>query len=69
MLKASAYLMVSRKSVICAGGEGGGLRETGDLFERGTYHGGISSDLEYKVEKLKYKKLEVMEPRIKNKST
>ena len=59
--------MVSRKSVICAGG-GGGLRETGGLFERGAYHGGISSDLEYKVEKLKYKKLEVMEPRIKNKS-
>ena len=67
MLKASAYLMVSRKSVICAGV--GGLRETGGLFERGPYHGGISSDLEYKVEKLKYKKLEVMEPRIKNKST
>ena len=67
MLKASAYLMVSRKSVICAGV--GGLRETGGLFERGAYHGGISSDLEYKVEKLKYKKLEVMEPRIKNKST
>ena len=50
MLKASAYLMVSRKSVICAGV--GGLRETGGLFERGAYHGGISSDLEYKVEKL-----------------
>ena len=43
--------MVSRKSVICAGG-GGGLRETGGLYERGAYHGGISSDLEYKVEKL-----------------
>ena len=42
--------MVSRKSVICAGV--GGLRETGGLFERGAYHGGISSDLEYKVEKL-----------------
>ena len=50
------------------GGGGGVLRETGGLFERGAYHGGISSDLEYKVEKLTYKKLEVMEPRIKNKS-
>ena len=51
------------------GGGGGGVGGAGDLFGRGTYHGGISSDLEYKVEKLKYKKLEVMEPRIKNKST
>ena len=28
----------------------------------------LHTELEYKVEKLKYKKLEVMQPRIKNKS-
>ena len=28
----------------------------------------LHKELEYKVEKLKYKKLEVMQPRIKNKS-
>ena len=28
----------------------------------------LHNELEYKVEKLKYKKLEVMQPRIKNKS-
>lgn len=31
--KASTYLIVSRKSA--RGGGGGGLRETGDLFDRG----------------------------------
>ena len=28
----------------------------------------LHKELEYKVEKLKYKKLEIMQPRIKNKS-
>ena len=68
--KASTYLIVSGKS---AAGRGGGLRETGGAYLRGGLilfrkDGGISSDLGYKVEKRKYKKLEVMEPRIKNKS-
>ena len=48
---------------------GGGLIETGGLFnlEKKTVSV-LHKELEYKVEKLKYKKLEVMQPRIKNKS-
>ena len=47
------------------GGEGG-LIETGGIF----FGGGCLShkELKYNLEKLKYKKLEVMQPRIKNKS-
>ena len=54
---------------------GWGLIETGGLFEREcllnlekTVVSVLHQELEYKVEKLKYKKLEVMQPRIKNKS-
>ena len=49
--------------------------ETGGLFEReGLFHlakmmvSVLLKELEFKVENLKYKKLEVMQPRIKNKS-
>ena len=52
-----------------------GLVETGGLFERGaglhlgkTMASVLYKELQYKVEKLKYKKLEVMQPRIKIKS-
>ena len=52
----------------------GGLTETRGAFERGylfnlakTMVLILHKELEYKVEKLKYKKLEVMQPRIKNK--
>ena len=55
--------------------EGGGVKETGDLFERrGLFNlakttvSVLYKELEYKVEKLKYKKLEVTQPRIRNKS-
>ena len=54
---------------------GWGLIETGGLFEREclfnlekTVVSVLHKELEYKVEKLKYKKLEVMQPRINNKS-
>ena len=54
---------------------GGGVKETGDLFERrGLFNlakttvSVLYKELEYKVEKLKYKKLEVPQPRIRNKS-
>ena len=57
---------------------GGGLIETGSLFERGgglfnlednkTVVSALHKELEYQLEKLKYKKLEVMQPRIKSKS-
>ena len=57
------------------GGGGRGVNKDGRLYLRG----GLSNlakmvvsilnkELEYKVEKLEYKKLEVMRPRIKNKS-
>ena len=52
-----------------------GLVETGGLFERGaglnlakTMASVLYKELQYEVEKLKYKKLEVMQPRIKIKS-
>ena len=53
--KASTYLIVSRKS---AGG-GGLKRDGGLIWEGGLFRkdGGISSDLEYKVEKRKYKEV------------
>ena len=54
-------------------GGGGGLTETGGLFERGDFFNllkmlasVIHKELECKGEKLKYKKLEVMQPGIKN---
>ena len=54
---------------------GGGLIETGGLVEKGCLFNLaktmvliLHNDLEYKVEKLKYKKSEVMQPIIKNKS-
>ena len=54
----------------------GGLIETGGLFERGGLFNLEKTmvsilhkkKLEYNVETLKYKRLEVMQPRIKNKS-
>jgi len=53
----------------------GGLIETGNLLERGGLFNlakmvvsALHKKLECKVEKLKYKKLEVIQPRIKNKS-
>ena len=54
------------------GGGGGKLIETGGLFERGDLFNlaktmvSVVPRLEYKMEKLKYKKLKVMQPRIKN---
>ena len=55
--------------------EEGGLIEKGDLFERRglfnlekTMVSILHKKLEYKVEALKYKRLEVMQPRIKNNS-
>ena len=50
---------------------GGGevLMENGGLFNLAkTMVSVLHKELEYKVEKLKYKKLEVMQPRIKTKS-
>ena len=54
---------------------GWGLIETGGLFEREglfnlekTVVSVLHKELECKVEKLKYRKLDVMQPRIKNKS-
>ena len=59
-------------------GGGGGLTEKKHLCEGGgggrlfnlakTMVSVLHAELEYKVEKLKYKKLEVMQPMIKNKS-
>ena len=50
-------------------GGGGGLMETGGLFNLAkTMVSVLHKELEYKVEKPKYKKLEVMQPRMKNKS-
>ena len=53
----------------------GALIEMGGLFERSSLFNlekskvlVLHKELEYKVEKLKYKKLEVMQPRIENKS-
>ena len=57
----------------------GSLIETGGLFEWGVGEGGLFNldtmmvsvlykELEYEVEKLKYKKVEVMQQRIKNES-
>ena len=49
--------------------ERGGLIETGGLFNLAKKAVSVlHKELEYKVGKLKYKKLEVMQPRIKNKS-
>ena len=57
--------------------EGGGLIQTGGAYLWGgeslfnyekTMVSVLNTEIEYKVEKLKYKKLEVMQPRIKNKS-
>ena len=46
-----------------------GLIETGGLFNlEKTMVSVVHKEVEYKVKKLKYKKLEVMQPRIKNKS-
>ena len=47
---------------------GGGLIETGGLFNLAkTMVSVLHKELEYKVEKLKNKKLDVMQPRIKKK--
>ena len=47
----------------------GGLIKTGGLFNLAkTMISVLHKELQYKVEMLKYKKLEVMKPRIKNKS-
>ena len=50
---------------------GGSLVATGELFERGLFYlaemvSVLHKELECKVEKLKYKKLEATQPRIKN---
>ena len=58
------------------GGGGGGLKETGGLFEKGGSFNlemmmqvsVLHRELEYKEEKLKYKKFLVMQPRIRIKS-
>ena len=58
------------------GGGGGGLIEIGGLFETGFFKFNLAKtvvsvllkELEYKVEKLEYKKLEILQPRIKDKS-
>ena len=47
----------------------GGLIETGGLTNLAkTMVSVLHKELEFKVEKLKYKKLEVVQPRIRNKS-
>ena len=49
--------------------ERGVLKETGGLFNlENTILSVLHKELEYKVEKLKYKTLEVMQPRIKTSS-
>ena len=59
------------------GGGGGGLIEIGGLFETGFFKFNLAKtvvsavlleELEYKVEKLEYKKLEITQPRIRIKS-
>ena len=58
------------------GGEVGGLIEIGGLFETGFFKFNLAKtvvsvllkELEYKVEKLEYKKLEITQPRIRIKS-
>ena len=48
--------------------EGGGLIETGGLYNLAKKAVSVlHKQLEYKVGKFKYKKLKVMQPRIKNK--
>ena len=47
----------------------GSLKETGGLFNlENTILSVLHKELEYKVEKLKYKTLQVMQPRIKTSS-
>ena len=61
---------------IWRGGGGGGLIEIGGLFETGFFKFNLAKtvvsvllkELEYKVEKLEYKKLEIIQPRIRIKS-
>ena len=61
--------LVYFKLILMGGGGRGGLVEKGCLFNLAKTMVLIShNDLEYKVEKLKYKKSEVMQPIIKNKS-
>ena len=51
------------------GGGGGGLNRDKGLFHLDkTMVLILFKELEYKMEKLKYKKLEIMQPRIENKS-
>ena len=47
---------------------GGGLNRAEGLNFTKTMVSVLHKELEYKLEKLKYKKLEVMQPKIKNKS-
>ena len=58
---------------VCVGGGGGCWEETEAYFREGglfdlakTMVSVHHKELEYKLEKLKYKKLEVMQPRFKN---
>ena len=46
--------------------DGGLIRDGGALFNLVKIVSVLHKELEYKVEKLKYKKLEVMQPRVKN---
>ena len=64
------YILYRRGGLIITNTfEGGGLIETGGFFNLAKKTvSALHKELEYKVEKLKYKKLEVMQPRIKNKS-
>ena len=80
----SAVRYLYRKSSIPPGGGGGGGLFTSNTFESGSGEGLnrdgglfnlaktmvviLHKELEYKMEKLKYKKLEIMQPRIKYKS-
>ena len=51
------------------GGGGGGVKRDKGVFNLdNTMVLIIFKELEYKMEKLKYKKLEIMQPRIENKS-
>ena len=67
------YRALSKYTSIEGGGglsfqRGGGLIETGGLFNLAKKTVSVlHKQLEYKVGKFKYKKLEVMQPRIKNK--
>ena len=70
---ADLFISNTSKVCVCVCGGGGCWEETGAYFRGGglfdlakTMVSVHHKELEYKLEKLKYKKLEVMQPRFKN---